>query len=228
MATWKIQCDFSLDQLCKLANYAIGEEKWLITSAFSLLQNAKKPTVNMRNLEALGAINELIYRWQEHGPGKCYKVYGPMDVWGVKEEWLANAIWIPDPDHPAEPLDFEGFCSVFVGRLVIPGVAPVINDRDAQPMSQRLAALIDAELVRLGLGVRQGMARVMECYPIDDKDRRAMLEACIVGTKDYDSENLHTEMYALAQLISGLRELPAGSYGPKQLHAELMSNRSRT
>lgn len=218
----------SHQRLACLADWGLGEHGWLGSSQISHLRNAKIEKASFRNLEALAAANGLIHCWQTQGPAACLERYGPMGAWGVQEAWPTEAAWVADPDHQGEPLDFEGFCSVFCGRLLLPDVTPGVSQNDAQPMSQALAGIIDAELVRLGLGVRQGMARVMACYPSDNKTRRAMLEGCILGTRDYEADVLEQELYALAHLVSELRELPAGSYGPRELHAELMSSRSRS
>jgi hypothetical protein len=50
----------------------------------------------------------------------------------------------------------------------------------------------------------------------------------LLGTEVFTQQQVEAELFAISELVAGLRGLPVGTYGPQELFAELSSGRQRT
>jgi hypothetical protein len=86
--------------------------------------------------------------------------------------------------------------------------------------------MLDAELVRLGMGTRKGLEHLLGCYPNQASVAQiGQLKACILGEGDYSPLELEGELWNLAETVRRVRTLPEGCYGPSDLVAELSAGR---
>jgi hypothetical protein len=225
---WLGRSAFSHARLGAIADWALGENGWLISSQVSHLRNANVRQPGYQSLDALCCANEAIWRWQVKGKGDCHRIYGPHSGYGIEDGWLDEAVWLGHPDEPEAPLNFGDWCELVVGYLELPYVGDVVlSPGEAKDLSQRLAALLEGIVKGQGLGIRDGMARIIECYPVQERNRRERLRGVVLGLYDYSQEDLIEELWALAVTVAALRGQDPAGYGPAELHAELTSSRRR-
>jgi hypothetical protein len=177
---------------------------------------------SLKQLLAFGAANGAIWSWQTEGVKAAWARYGPHTDWAVKSEWLDDAIWLPVPDDQTHPLEFADLAEVLVGRLELPYLGAVsLGHADAEAMSGRLSDLLNAAIATQALPPREGLAALMAAYPTRDPNRQSRLMALLMGSGRLSRDELESELYAMAETLRVLRDLPAGSYGPGDLAAEL-------
>lgn len=224
---WLGLSSLSHDQVAAITDWALRESGYLGSSQLSHLRNAKVTRPGLMLFEALSALNAAIWRWQSQGEARCIEEYGPFSSHGIQPEWLTDAVWLPHPDHPADPLCFGDFVELFAGYLTLPDVAVKLSQFDGPDLSRRLSALLLEHWQTAGWGPGEGMAKILEAYPNDDAEARTRLTMLTLGQADWTSEEFEAEIPELAALVERLRSLPTGSYGPPELHAELTSARRR-
>lgn len=218
----------SHQQAAAIADWALGESGWLISSQLSHLRNGKISRPGLRYLEALAAINQAIWRWHVHGQEACLQTYGPYTVHKVDPAVLDAATWLHHPDDKTDPLGFADFVEIFTGYLELPYVGVALSPSESTDLSQELAALLEHEIAAKGWGMRDAMTNLLAAYPVSDPHRRSKLQAVVLGQANYTSDELEQELMDLAHLFSNLRGLPPGSIQPAALHAELARNRQRS
>ena len=206
-----------------IACWGLGEKSWLDSAVISRIENGRQARgCSLKNLLAFEVANLAIHLWQTQGKEACWERFGPHTVWGVRDQWLDEAIWLPVPDQPQEPMEFADFAEVLIGRLQVPYLGTVaLGDGDAEAMSARLSDLLNAAIAAQGLSPREAMRELLASYPTKDPDRQSRLMAVALGTGELTREELEAELYALAETLRALRELPPGSYGPGELAREL-------
>ena len=220
---WRGRSRLSGNQMTAIASWGLGERSWLDSAVISRIENGRQARgCSLKNLLAFDAANAAIHLWQTKGAQACWGRYGPHTVWGVRDEWLSEAIWLPVPDQPQHPLEFSDFAEVLVGRTELPYLGTVsLGDGDAEAMSNRLSDLLNGLLTSSGLGPREGLKALLLAYPTKDPDRQSRLMALVMGNGELSRDELEAELYALAETVRALRDLNPGSYGPGDLAREL-------
>jgi len=220
---WRGRSSLSGSQMAAIAAWGLGERGWLDSGRISRIENARQARgCSLKELLAFDAANQAIWTWQVQGQQAAWARFGPHTVWGLRDEWLSESIWLPAPDQPAEALEFADFAEVLVGRLELPYLGSVaLGDADADTMSARLSDLLNGLLTASGLGPREGLKTLLAAYPTRDADRQSRLMAVVMGSGTLAREELEAELYALAETIRQLRDLGPGAYGPGDLAREL-------
>ncbi len=225
MNYWLDRSKLTHDQLIAIACWGLNEKGSIDPAAISRARNGKQVRgLSWRHVDALAAANEAIWLWQTQGQQKAWAKLGPQTGWGVREEWLNDATWLPHPDHPNEPLAFGDMAELLVGYLDLPYLSVAqLSPGDARRMSDALAHLMEATAADRGWGPREAVRQLLAAYPIEDRARQQRLKDVIVGEASFGREDLETELHALAEMIRVLRGFKAGSYGPAELRRELSS-----
>jgi len=225
---WLARCSYSHKDIAAIADWARAQDGWLISSQLSHLRNNHFRQPSFTNLEALGAVNEVVHLWHTEGPRETFHRHGPFGDSKLTEEMLDRGDWLKHP-KTGLPLDFAGFCELFVGRISLKHVTMVdFMDHDAKRLSEELGVLLDEMAASSGLTPREAIAKVLMHYPCDDRKRHERLKAVMLGTEVYTPQQVRDEMFSLSQLVKDFRGLPDGAYGPEELLAELTKNRRRT
>lgn len=224
---WLGRSKLSHDQVAAIVLWALREPGSLGSSQLSHLRNARIFRPGLIMFEGLAALNAAIWRWQVKGQEACLDAYGPYSAHGIDPAWLDDAVWLPHPDHPDEPLCFADFCEIFCGYLTIPEVGVRLTAVDGPDLSRRLSALLLEHWQAAGWGPTEGIPAILAAYPSDDQDRRQRLSLVVLGQADFSSEELEEEMPELAAMVAALRQQPPEGYGPVDLQAELASARRR-
>jgi hypothetical protein len=222
---WRGRSQLSLNQMVAIAAWALGEAGWLDSAVLSRIENARQTRgASLKNLLAFDAINAAVHLWQTSGKQAALERYGPFSGWGVRDEWLDGAHWLPVPDQPQHPLEFSDLAEVLVGRLTeLPYLGRVVlrDSDDGEVLSARLSDLLNAALAAKGLAPRDATAALLDVYPSRDETRRSRLVALLMGTDQLTRDEIAEEIYALSEALRQLRGLPMGGYGPEDLAAEL-------
>lgn len=225
---WMARSNYSHAQIGAIADWALAQDGWLISSQISHLRNNHVRQPSFTNLEALGAANEVLALWHTAGPREVFHKHGPFSDPVLSEELLDRGQWLKHPVTEA-PLDFAGFCELFVGRIKLRQVSTMdFMDHDAKRLSEELGLLLDELASTSGLSPREAIAQVLIHYPCDDRRRCDRLKAVMLGTEVYTPQQVRDEMLTLCELVRTFRGLPEGTYGPEELLAELTKNRQRT
>jgi hypothetical protein len=225
---WLARCNYSHTQIGAIADWALAHDGWLISSQISHLRNNHIQRPSFTNLEALAAVNQVLALWHVEGPRETFHQHGPFSDPNLTEELLERGECLKHPTTD-EPLDFAGFCELFVGRIKLQQ-ASVIDflDHDAKRISEELGILLDDLAASSGLSPRDAIAQVLLHYPCDDRKRCERLKAVMLGTEVYTPQQVREEMFSLSELVRAFRGLPEGTYGPEELLAELTKHRQRT
>jgi hypothetical protein len=220
---WRGRSALSGSQLSAIAAWGLGQNGWLDSSIVSRIENARQSRgCSLKNLLAFDAANQAIWTWQIQGQQAAWGRFGPHTVWGLRDQWLQDAIWLPVADEPEHPLEFEDFAAVLVGRSELPYLGTVsLGQGDAAAMSERLSDLLNALLTATNLGPREALKALLTAYPTKDPDRQSRLMALVMGSGSLSRDELEAELYALAEAIRSLRDLAPGGYGPGDLAREL-------
>lgn len=226
---WMARSGFSHAHLSALADWGLGEQRWLIGSQISHIRNNHYKRSSLQTFEALGAANLLLWSWVVEGAEKCQKRYGPRPSQALTDTTLNAGVWLQHPTHTDEPLEFENFCSIFAGRLTLPYVdTVVVSPSEARVLTIALADLLDAIVCGWSGTLRERIARLMESYPPTDATRRERLRKVLLGSETLSQEQLEQELLSCSHMVRLARGLPEGSYGPAELYGELSSGRQRT
>jgi hypothetical protein len=222
---WMGRSDFSHSDLSSIADWAVSEDGWLISSQISHIRNSNVRSAGFRNLEALGEVNKAIWSWKVEGPEMCRVRYGATSKDKVTTEKLDNAIWLHHPNNEAQPLEFAHFCEIAVGRLNLDYIKTFgFTPTEARDFNFNLARLLDAAVMGTGLGIREGLAKVLTYYPGNhEKSRAKRLQGVILGQQLYTQKELENEIDDLANLVRTLKGLPKDSFGPADLRSLLSS-----
>ena len=113
---WMARSNYSHAQIGGIADWALAQDGWLISSQISHLRNNHVRQPSFTNLEALGAVNEALALWHTEGPRETFQRLGPFGSPVLTEELLDRGQWLKHPETD-QPLDFAGFCELFVGRI---------------------------------------------------------------------------------------------------------------
>jgi hypothetical protein len=219
---WMGRNEFSHSDLSNIADWALDEPGWLISSQISHIRNANVRNAGFRNLEALGDANRAIWSWNVEGREMCWKRFGPPR-YNVSEDVLNAATWLHHPENENRPLDFASFCEISVGRLVLDYVRSVsYSPLEAKDINFKLSRFCDAAVAATGLGMREGFERVLSFYPGHrEKARVRKLREVILGQEHYTPKELETESRDLAGLVAAVKGLPKGSIAPEDLRFHL-------
>jgi hypothetical protein len=225
---WLARCNYSHVQIGAVSDWALAQDGWLISSQLSHLRNNHVRQPSFTNLEALGAVNQVLHLWHTEGPRETFRAHGPFGNDVLSEELLDRGQWLKYPGTE-DPLDFAGFCELFTGRVKLPYAATVsLSGHEAKRLSEELGTLLDQLADETGLSPRESITEVLRHYPVEDKARVARLRAVLLGTEVFTQQQVEAELFAISELVAGLRGLPVGTYGPQELFAELSSGRQRT
>lgn len=224
---WLGSSGMSHDQLVAIAAWGIGEAGMLDSTVISRIRNAKQTRgASLRHLDAMAAANYAIWSWKTQGPEAARTVMGPHSAWGIRDAWLDDATWLPDPEDATDPLDFAGFAGVLAGHLELPYVTqPLLSPGDASRLSTGLEHLLEGLIADKGWGPREATRELLSVYPANDSARQQRLRGVIVGSIHLSRDELDSEIYALAEMIRVVRGLKPGSYGAAQLKQELLTGR---
>jgi hypothetical protein len=221
---WLGRSGLSHDQLCSLASWGLGEAGIIDSAVISRVRNGRQTKgASFKHLDALSAANQAIWLWQVRGQTEAWAKLGPHTGWGVREEWLATACWLPHPDD-SEPLNFGDWAELLAGYLELPYLSTTdLSPAEARHASDALAALLEDIASQNGWGPRQAVQQLLERYPVTDRARQQRFRALIVGDSIWGRDELESELQAVAELIRRVRELDR--YGPEDLQRELLSAR---
>lgn len=224
---WLGRAGLSHDQLVAITGWGLGEPGAIDGGVISRVRNARQARgAGWKHLDALAAANEAIWLWQVKGADVARAKLGPPSSWGIKEEWLDQAVWLAVPNEADEPLRLAEMAEVVTGHLVLPYLATTdLSPIAARAANDRLVELVDAVIAKRGLGMKAGLTETLKAYPTTDQARQRRLKAVITGDARLNREELELEMQALAEMLRVLRKLPAGGYGADALRAELLPDR---
>ena len=226
---WLKRSDLSQDRFSRIVDWSLGEAGWLSGPQISHIRNRQLARgVNAKSIEALTAANHALWLWHTKGPQVAIAELGPFSSWGVTEESLDGATWLPRADDETRPLSYGDLCEIVAGRLVLPylqGESLTLSPSEGERLSVLLSGLLN-DLAGAGRPA-DGIARVLAAYPVDEPERRRRIQGLMLGEL-LSSEELQEELYALAITVATLRGVEPGSYGPAALHAELSSHRRRS
>lgn len=224
---WLGRSGLSHDQLVAIASWAMGEPGMLDKTVISRIRNGKHVRgASLKHLDALAGANRAIWLWKTQGPDAARAELGPHSGWGVQDEWLDDAIWLPREADEQTPLTFADFASVMAGHTELPYLQhEALSPIDVARLNDGLAQLLEALIADRGWGPREAIRQLLEAYPANDTARQQRLRGVIVGDVRLTKGELEGELFALAEMIRAVRELKPGSYGPGQLRQELLSGR---
>ena len=224
---WLGRSGLSHDQLVAICGWGLGERGMIDGAVVSRTRNGRQVRgASWKHIDALAAANRAIWLWQTKGQAGAWTELGPHGGWGIRQEWLDDATWLPHPDHPDQPLAFRDLADVLAGHLDLPYLATTaLSPADARRVSDALGHLLETTIAERGWGPREGVRQLLEAYPVEDQARQRRLRGVIVGDQTLNREELEAELAAIAETIRAVRGLKAGSYGPAELRAELMSAR---
>jgi hypothetical protein len=121
---WISKSSLTYPQFCKIVDWGLGEKGWVESTNLCRFLNAKTVRgCSVKNLLGFEAANEVIWKWQTSGKEDAEKAFGSGRVWGVKDEWVRKAVWLPINGSDCLPLRFTDFASVLVGRLTLPPIS---------------------------------------------------------------------------------------------------------
>jgi hypothetical protein len=219
----------SNDRLSAIFRYAYGESTGLDGGAISRIRNGRQPRgAGLKHLDAMSEANRCIWIWHQLGPEAAIKEFGPHSSWDVQAEWLDDAIWLPSPIDPTQPLDLGELAMLLMGRIELPYLGQhLLAPAKLSRMSERLPELLDDLAAEQGWRMREALTAFIAAYPSRDPSRLRRFRELVTGAKDFTGPELESELAALAQMIATIRQLD--SYTPAELQAELLSvRRSRS
>jgi hypothetical protein len=217
----------SHDKLAAILRWGYGEPTGLDGGALSRIRNGKQTRgAGLRHLDAFAEANRAIWLWHSAGPEAAIQAFGPHSSWEIRAEWLDDAIWLPKPDDPTQPLDLGDLARVLMDRLELPYLGPqMLSPAKLVRMSQRLCQLLDDEASEQGWGPREAVQRFAAAYPSRDPLRQRKLRDLVTGAVELTASELELEAAALAEMVRSIRGLR--TYTPADLQGELLSDRRR-
>ena len=218
----------SHDKLAAILRWGYGESAGIEGGALSRIRNGKQDRgAGLKHLDAFAEGNRAIWTWHTAGPEAAIKEFGPHSTWKVTAESLDEAIWLPKPDDPTQPLDLGDLAKLLMDRLTLPYLGPqLLSPGKLQKMSQRLCEVLDEEAAEQGWGPREATARFAAAYPSKDPARQRQLRDLVTGASDLTAAELELETAALAEMFRSIRGLE--SYSPADLQDELSSVRRQS
>jgi hypothetical protein len=222
---WLTHSGLQYNELLAIADWGIGQKGLLDKAVISRLKSGQKTRgASWRQIDALSAANQAIWLWQVKGQQNAWAKLGPHTGWGVREEWLDGATWLPHPDHPNEPLEFADMAEVLAGYLDLPYLGPMpLSAAEARQASGALGLVLDRLCAERGWGAMAGMRNLLAAYPVGDRGRIQRMRRVILGEQRLSADELEGEMVAVAEMIRAVRRLKPGEYGPGELQAELLT-----
>ena len=223
LSYWLVRSGLGLQPLALIGCWGCGQERILDKSMLSRIRTGTKDKgPSMKELDALAAANIAIWRWQQQGPEQARERLGPQSSWGVKQEWLDSACWLPHPDHPEEPLAFADLAEVLAGYLELPYLGSVTDDPSKmRTASAALTGLLGQILLSRRWAPAEGIAKLLAAYPATDRARVQRLRRLVMGDHELSAGELEDELHALAEMVRSVRELER--YTPTDLLEELLS-----
>jgi len=94
---WMARCNYSHAQIGAMADWALAQDGWLISSQISHLRNNHVRQPSFINLEALGAVNQVLHLWHTEGPREVFHRHGPFGDPILTEELLDRGQWLKHP-----------------------------------------------------------------------------------------------------------------------------------
>lgn len=121
---WLSASSLTYKEFCRIVDWGLGERGWVERTSLCRIRNAKTVRgCSVKNLLGFEAANEVIWKWQTSGKEAAEIDFGPAGIWGVEDEWVKKAVWLPINGPDCLPLRFTDFASVLVGRLTLPYIA---------------------------------------------------------------------------------------------------------
>lgn len=214
---WMKRSGLSQRQFTAVVDWGLRERCTLHNSGISRIINGQQPRgAGLKHLDALAQANEAIWRWHVLGPEAALKRHGPFSSWGVEEEWIERAVWLPRPDDDREPLDLGDLAMVTAGRMVLPYLD---QEGHAQRLTEALLVLLEGIRSDRGWSTREMAQQLVMAYPSREVRRQQWLKGLLVGDAELGVEGLDAELAALAEMVRGLRGVE--TYGPTELELEL-------
>lgn len=221
---WLARSAWSHNTMSALSDWAYGEQSPMQGAAISRCRNGDQPRgAGLAHLDALAELNQAVWLWQERGPAAAIQRYGPPSSWGIQQEWLDGAVWLPAPDQPNEPLDLGDLAALLAGRLELPYLAPWhVSRNESARLCAAVGPLLDSIASERGWGPGEATRRFTESYPSSDRKRLARLRELLTGRRPLAAAELEQELPSLAEMIRRCCELT--EYGPADFLDELSSD----
>jgi hypothetical protein len=219
MNWWMQRLGFTHAMATALAAWVCGDSSWLQGSQLSHLRNGRMRTPQLKLFEGLAAFNGAIALWRLEGSAACVRAWGPLPSQAPPPSAMDSALFLWHPSQGEEtPLVFHDFCDLFVGYLQLPYVDQGgLSPGQSRTISDRIGQELDQWLIGQG-GIRQGMAQLLEAYPVSSSARRQKLRQVILGLESYSPAELDEELFALGELFTVVR---GTALSGSELYAEL-------
>jgi hypothetical protein len=220
---WMKRSDLAQEPFALVLDWGLGERCTLHSSGISRISRAQQPRgAGLKHLDALAQGNEVIWCWHVQGKDAALKRFGPFSGWGVREEWIERAVWMPRPDDNREPLDLGDLAMVTAGRMVLPYLD---QEGHAQRLTEGLLELVDGISRERGWSARETARQLVEAYPSGEGKRQQWLKELLLGDVQLEGDGLESELASLAEMVRRIRGLVV--YGPEELEGELLSGDRR-
>jgi hypothetical protein len=214
---WMKRSGLSQRQFTSVLDWGLRERCTLHNSGISRIINGQQPRgAGLKHLDALAQGNEVIWAWHVLGKDAALKRHGPFSSWGVEEQWIERAVWMPRPDDDREPLDLGDFAMVTAGRMLLPYLD---QEGHAQRLTEALLGLLEGIRSEHGWNTKEMAQQMVVAYPSGEGKRQQWLKALLVGDAQLEYQGLDQQLSGLAEMVRRIRGLE--TYGPTELELEL-------
>ncbi len=221
---WIARSNWSHSAMGALSDWSYGEPSPLQSTVISRCRNGSQARgAGLIHLDAISELNLALW-FYDQSPAAAIKRYGLPSSWGIEQQWLDDAVWLPRADRPNEPLDLGDLAKLLAGRLTLPYLAPWhIGQGEAARLCAAVGPLLDAIASERGWGPGEATRRYAAAYPSTDRNRNKRLRELLSGQKPLAPSELEQELPALAEMIRRVSCEEGVEYGPAELLAELSS-----
>lgn len=223
---WLKSSDLTLRQFCCICHWAAGEPNWITSGPLSRLINGEVQKIPLVKLDLFSVTNHAIWTWKVEGSLKATEIFGPLEQWMVKSEYLEGAIWLPGCRDEESPLQLGGFSEIVCRKLSLPYLPEESDPSEDGNMSEALSILLNELVLNLGLSPREGLDALIDALPpsdsySQDEVSKDFVRKILMGA-NFSASVVERELPRLAPMVESLRGLPKGSYGPPNLRGELL------
>ena len=222
---WLARSSWSHNTMSALSDWAYGEPSPMQGATISRCRNGNQARgAGLAHLDVLAQLNRAIWTWHERGASKAIAEFGLLGTFGIQQQWLDDAVWLPRADRPREPLDLGDMAALLAGRLELPYLPEWHFSRStAGRLCAAVQPLLDSIARERGWGPGEATKRFSDAYPSTDRKRQFRLRELLSGQKPLAASELDQELPFLAEMVRRVCQLDPTDYGPAELLAELSS-----